>query len=70
MSAPNSKGLDKYGVAKVLSTIKGILFSCAISEILSISQIFIPGLPMVSINTALVLLFIASLKLSGSQYQG
>ena len=54
MSAPNSIGLQRTGVAKVLSTISGTLFLCAIFENFSISNIHIAGFAIVSPNTAFV----------------
>ena len=44
--APCSIGRQRYGVAEVLSTIKGILALSAITEILSKSVIYPPGLAM------------------------
>ena len=59
ISAPNSKGSCKYGVAKVLSTATKIalLFCLTILEIASISAIFIKGLVGVSNQINLVLSF-------------
>lgn len=51
---------------KVLSTINGTPFSWAIFATASISIRFIPGFPMLSINTAFVFSLIAALKFSGS----
>jgi hypothetical protein len=46
ISAPCSKGLHKYGVATVLSTINGTLCLCAMSAKRSISTMLPAGLPI------------------------
>ena len=46
MSAPKSIGLHRYGVATVLSTIKGIPCLCAISANFFKSIILPKGLPI------------------------
>lgn len=61
ISAPYSIGLTRYGVANVLSTIRGIPASCAIFATLSISTTSELGLPSVSICIALVFSLIAAL---------
>ena len=65
MSAPNSIGLSKYGVAKVLSTIRGMPCEWAIVATLSISVIFELGLPKVSRNRSFVFSLMAFSKFSG-----
>mmetsp|Transcript_7243 Transcript_7243/g.18421 ORF Transcript_7243/g.18421 Transcript_7243/m.18421 type:complete len:306 (-) Transcript_7243:438-1355(-) len=65
MSAPCSKGLHRYGVEKVLSTMSGMPKSCATAEMASRSQISSAGLDTVSQNTARVLSLMAARKFSG-----
>ena len=48
ISAPNSNGRHKIGVAKVLSTISGTSCSCAILANFSISKTFSAGFAIVS----------------------
>ena len=54
MSAPNSNGLIRYGVAIVLSTISGMPFSCATSATRRMSRMLIFGLPIVSAKNSFV----------------
>src|SRR5262249_46828352 len=54
MSAPQSIGLQRYGVAKVLSTISGTPALLAILAIASISVMTPPGLAIDSMKIALV----------------
>ena len=54
MSAPCSSGRIRYGVATVLSTMRGTPFLCATSATPSISKIETFGLLMVSAKKALV----------------
>ena len=63
MSAPCSRGLKRYGVAKVLSTTSGTPCLWHISARASMSMRLALGLPMVSTNTALVLSLIAASNL-------
>ncbi len=69
MSAPNSKGLQSTGVANVLSTISGMLFSCATLANRSISKTVSAGLAIVSPNISLVLGFTARRMVSSSASQ-
>ena len=55
ISAPHSKGLQKIGVGKVLSTIRGTPCLCATFANFSISNIVSEGLDKVSPKTSLVL---------------
>lgn len=55
MSAPNSMGRHRTGVANVLSTISGTPFLWAMRPNFSISSTSMLGLAMVSPNSALVL---------------
>ena len=55
MSAPNSKGLMRYGVAIVLSTMSGMPFSCAMSATRRMSRMLIFGFPIVSAKKSFVL---------------
>ena len=48
MSAPHSMGRQRYGVAKVLSTTRGMSCACASSAKCSMSSTLHPGLPIVS----------------------
>src|SRR5690606_1153860 len=59
-------GRNRYGEATVLSTISGILFSCATLATDSISMISNLGLPKLSIKIALVFSVMAFRKLSVS----
>ncbi len=59
ISAPCSRGLMRYGVANVLSTIRGIPCLWAISESFSKSDTLELGFPSVSVNSALVFSSIA-----------
>ena len=54
MSAPNSKGLHKIGVAIVLSTISGTPCLCAIAANRSILKTVNAGFAIVSPYTAFV----------------
>ena len=65
MSAPHSIGRQRYGVAKVLSTISGSSRSCAIAATVSMSSTLPPGLPIVSPKKALVLSRTAAFHASG-----
>ncbi len=64
MSAPWSRGLNRYGVAKVLSATRGTPWEWHISTRASMSMKLALGLLMVFTKTALVLSLIASLKAS------
>ena len=66
MSAPCSKGLVRYGVENVESTMSGMFFSWPIAEMASRSQISRAGLDTVSQNSARVLSSMAARKFSGS----
>src|SRR5699024_2485856 len=66
ISAPQLIGLVLCGEANVLSIIKGIPFSCAISATASISKTLRLGLVIVSPKIAFVLSLIALRKFSGS----
>ena len=66
MSAPNSIGRQRYGVAKVLSIISGTPASWAILATFSISKTFKLGFPIVSAKIAFVFSVIAERKFSGS----
>jgi len=66
MSAPHSIGRHRYGVAKVLSTIRGMSCSWAMVATASMSSTFPPGLPMVSPKSALVFGRIAERQASRS----
>ena len=55
MSAPHSIGRQRYGVAKVLSIIRGTPLSCAIFANFSISKTVSAGFASVSPKTAFVL---------------
>ncbi len=48
MSAPCSSGLSRYGVATVLSTIRGTPLACATSATAAMSMMSFLGLPMLS----------------------
>ena len=65
-SAPNSIGLIKYGVATVLSTIKGTPTSWAISATVLISKISFFGFAIVSPKKAFVFGLTASRQDCGS----
>ena len=71
MSAPQSIGRHKYGVANVLSTSSGAPCSCARRASASMSSTLPPGLPIVSPKNAFVFgrtaAFHAS-RLSGSTH--
>lgn len=54
ISTPHSNGLQKIGVGKVLSTIKGTPFLCAASANFSISGILSEGFAIVSPNISFV----------------
>ncbi len=54
MSAPHSIGRHRYGVAKVLSTMRGRSCSWAIAATDSMSSTLPPGLPIVSAKNAFV----------------
>jgi hypothetical protein len=58
-----SIGLKRYGVAKVLSTTRGILWAWAILATFSISIRLAFGFPILSMKIAFVLSLIASSKL-------
>jgi hypothetical protein len=66
MSAPHSIGRHRYGVAKVLSTISGRSFSCAIDATVSMSSTLPAGLPIVSPKKAFVFGRTACRHASGS----
>ena len=55
MSAPKSKGLQLMGVGKVLSTISGTPWLCAMRANFSMSSTLTEGLVMVSPKSSLVL---------------
>ena len=60
ISAPNSMGRQRMGVAKVLSTMSGRPLRCATRANFSMSNTVSAGLASVSPNTALVLGWMAA----------
>ena len=66
MSAPHSKGRQRYGVAMVLSTISGTPWRRAIAATASRSMTMPPGLARLSTKIALHFGVIARSKFSGS----
>ena len=65
MSAPKSNGVCMYGVAKVLSTAKRILFVFATLDKALISTIFNMGFVGVSAHNNFVFLFIKEFIFEG-----
>ena len=65
MSAPNSFGRHRYGVASVLSTISGTPASLAIAAMAGISVMMPPGFAMLSMKIARVFGVSAALNVSG-----
>ena len=68
MSAPCSNGLIRYGVAIVLSTIRGRSWACATSATARMSRMLIFGLPIVSAKNSLVFGRTAAAHASGSSW--
>jgi len=66
ISAPNSNGLQLIGVAKVLSTTRGIPFLCATLAKSSISRTSSVGLEIVSPKISFVLGLIAACNSASS----
>ena len=66
MSAPNSKGRVRYGVAMVLSTMSGMRCRLAMSPIACRSTMTPPGLAIDSTKIALVRSLMAASKVDGS----
>ena len=58
-------GLSSGGGVTVLSTITGTPWLCAMSEMASMSAMLPAGLPIVSANTAMVLLSMSRSRLAG-----
>ena len=67
MSAPRERGCCKYGVRKVLSTIKRAPIERAYSAVRAMSVTFIRGFPGVSTKMIFVFAFFAALMFDSSE---